>query len=168
MSRYSSNSARSVFVGNIPYNATEEELEEVFRTVGTVVSLRLVKNNDGQPKGFGFCEFKDEQTAQSAIRNLNNHDLNGRPLRVDHASNFGNAAAGGAGDAMGGGPGPSRSGGMGGGGSGPPMASLAQQRALSIVQVHEQIIGVCVPALAPRACCASSKIPRRPHLPAAL
>ena len=50
MSRYASQSARSVFVGNIPYNATDEELEEVFRTVGSVVSLRLVKNPDGQPK----------------------------------------------------------------------------------------------------------------------
>eukprot|EP00290_Baffinella_frigidus_P018782 CAMPEP_0180196332 /NCGR_PEP_ID=MMETSP0987-20121128/4056_1 /TAXON_ID=697907 /ORGANISM="non described non described, Strain CCMP2293" /LENGTH=97 /DNA_ID=CAMNT_0022151217 /DNA_START=14 /DNA_END=303 /DNA_ORIENTATION=+ len=89
MSRYASQSARSVFVGNIPYNATDEEIEEVFRTVGTVVKLRLVKNPDGQPKGFGFAEFKDPQTAESAIRNLNNHEMNGRQLRVDYASNFG-------------------------------------------------------------------------------
>ena len=40
----------------------------------------------GKPKGYGFCEYQDVETAQSAMRNLNNHDFNGRPLRVGVAA----------------------------------------------------------------------------------
>lgn len=51
---------RSVFVGNIPYDATEEHLRELFAEVGEVVSFRLMMDKDtGRPKGFGFCEYKD-------------------------------------------------------------------------------------------------------------
>ncbi|EKX50840.1 hypothetical protein GUITHDRAFT_85230, partial [Guillardia theta CCMP2712] len=94
-----SQASRSVFVGNIPYNATEEQLEDIFRAVGHVVSFRwLVKNSDtGQPKGFGFCEFRDAQTAESAIRNLNNTEFNGRLLRIDYASSLGEGKSGGGG-----------------------------------------------------------------------
>jgi len=81
-------SARCVFVGNIPYDATEEQLIEIFQEVGPVVSFRLVFDRDtGKPKGYGFCEYRDAETALSAMRNLNNHDFNGRPLRVDFADN---------------------------------------------------------------------------------
>jgi cleavage stimulation factor subunit 2 len=41
----------------------------------------------GKPKGYGFCEYRDAETAMSAIRNLNNFDMNGRSLRVDYADN---------------------------------------------------------------------------------
>ncbi|XP_059149548.1 cleavage stimulation factor subunit 2-like [Physella acuta] len=78
---------RSVFVGNIPYDATEEQLREVFVQAGTVVSFRLVYDREtGKPKGYGFCEYQDVETAQSAMRNLNNYDFNGRPLRVGVAA----------------------------------------------------------------------------------
>lgn len=81
-------SLRSVFVGNIPYDATEEKLKEAFSEVGPVVSFRLVFDKDsGKPKGYGFCEYRDQETAQSAIRNLNNIELGGRALRVDSAAN---------------------------------------------------------------------------------
>ena len=80
------NPSNSVFVGNIPYDATEKQLEEVFQQVGDVVSFRLVYDKDSQkPKGYGFCEFKDADTASSAIRNLNNYEFSGRNLRVDTA-----------------------------------------------------------------------------------
>jgi len=86
MSGSQSRSARCVFVGNIPYDATEEQLIEIFQEVGPVVSFRLVFDRDtGKPKGYGFCEFRDQETALSAIRNLNNRDFNGRTLRVDFA-----------------------------------------------------------------------------------
>jgi len=81
-------SLRSVFVGNIPYDATEEKLRDIFSAVGPVLSFRIVFDRDtGKPKGYGFCEYKDQETATSAIRNLNGHDLGGRQLRVDSASN---------------------------------------------------------------------------------
>uniref|UniRef100_A0A0R3S5C8 RRM domain-containing protein n=1 Tax=Elaeophora elaphi TaxID=1147741 RepID=A0A0R3S5C8_9BILA len=80
-------SARSVFVGNISYEVGEEQLKQVFAQVGAVVHLRLVHDRDtGKPKGYGFCEYNDAQTAESAIRNLNGFELNGRPLRVDSAA----------------------------------------------------------------------------------
>ncbi|KAK7494753.1 hypothetical protein BaRGS_00013880 [Batillaria attramentaria] len=78
---------RSVFVGNIPYDATEEQLKEIFNQVGPVSSFRLVYDREtGKPKGYGFCEYQDQETAQSAMRNLNNYDFNGRPLRVGFAA----------------------------------------------------------------------------------
>ena len=81
-------SLRSVFVGNIPYDATEEKLKDIFNEVGPVQSFRLVYDRDtGKPKGYGFCEYKDAETAHSAIRNLNNYELSGRTLRVDSAAN---------------------------------------------------------------------------------
>jgi cleavage stimulation factor subunit 2 len=52
-----------------------------------VYVLRLVFDRDtGKPKGYGFCEYKDQETAVSAMRNLNNYELNGRTLRVDSAA----------------------------------------------------------------------------------
>ncbi|CAI0396248.1 unnamed protein product [Linum tenue] len=79
---------RCVFVGNIPYDATEEQLIEICREVGPVVSFRLVVDREtGKPKGYGFCEYKDEETALSARRNLQGYEINGRQLRVDFAEN---------------------------------------------------------------------------------
>ncbi|XP_051514360.1 cleavage stimulation factor subunit 2-like isoform X2 [Myxocyprinus asiaticus] len=80
-------SLRSVFVGNIPYEATEEQLKDIFSEVGLVVSFRLVYDREtGKPKGYGFCEYQDQETALSAMRNLNGREFSGRPLRVDNAA----------------------------------------------------------------------------------
>jgi cleavage stimulation factor subunit 2 len=79
---------RCVFVGNIPYDATEEQLIQICEEVGPVVSFRLVIDREtGKPKGYGFCEYKDEETALSARRNLQGYEINGRQLRVDFAEN---------------------------------------------------------------------------------
>ncbi|XP_077248696.1 cleavage stimulating factor 64 [Tasmannia lanceolata] len=79
---------RCVFVGNIPYDATEEQLIQICEEVGPVVSFRLVLDREtGKPKGYGFCEYKDEETALSARRNLQGYEINGRQLRVDFAEN---------------------------------------------------------------------------------
>ncbi|PQQ04135.1 cleavage stimulating factor 64 [Prunus yedoensis var. nudiflora] len=79
---------RCVFVGNIPFDATEEQLIEICQEVGPVVSFRLVIDREtGKPKGYGFCEYKDEETALSARRNLQGYEINGRQLRVDFAEN---------------------------------------------------------------------------------
>uniref|UniRef100_A0A915J874 RRM domain-containing protein n=1 Tax=Romanomermis culicivorax TaxID=13658 RepID=A0A915J874_ROMCU len=80
-------SQRSVFVGNIPYEATEDELKQLFSQVGPVVGFRLVVDREtGKPKGYGFCEFADQETAMSALRNLNQFEFHGRSLRVDTAA----------------------------------------------------------------------------------
>jgi cleavage stimulation factor subunit 2 len=86
------NQNRCVFVGNIPYDATEEQLVQICEEVGPVVSFRLVLDKEtGKPKGYGFCEYKDEETALSARRNLQGYEINGRQLRVDFAENGKNA-----------------------------------------------------------------------------
>jgi cleavage stimulation factor subunit 2 len=76
----------SVFVGNIPYEATEDELRAIFSRVGPVVSLRLMYDKETkQPKGFGFIEYRDIETAYSCMRHLNDVEYGGRPMRVDWA-----------------------------------------------------------------------------------
>ena len=75
-----------VFVGNISFDTTEEMVRDVFAEVGSVVAVRLVNSKDsGKPKGYGFVEFADMATAESAVRNLNGRELAGRALRVDFA-----------------------------------------------------------------------------------
>jgi len=79
-------SMRSVFVGNIPYEATEEKLKDIFSQAGSVASFKLVYDREtGKPKGYGFCEYKDQETALSAMRNLDGFEIAGRKLRVDNA-----------------------------------------------------------------------------------
>ncbi|KAK2986070.1 hypothetical protein RJ640_011511, partial [Escallonia rubra] len=74
--------------GNIPYDASEEQLIQICEEVGPVASFRLVTDREtGRPKGYGFCEYKDEETALSARRNLQGYEINGRQLRVDFAEN---------------------------------------------------------------------------------
>ncbi|KAL6714680.1 hypothetical protein ACLMJK_008105 [Lecanora helva] len=75
---------RVIFIGNIPYGLTEEQIVHTFSTAGQVLNFRLVYDNDtGRPKGFGFAEFADTDSAASAVRNLNNYEIMGRELRVD-------------------------------------------------------------------------------------
>ncbi|EIN14502.1 hypothetical protein PUNSTDRAFT_110583 [Punctularia strigosozonata HHB-11173 SS5] len=78
--------SKVVFVGNVPYNMGEDQLIDVFKSVGEVIGFRLVFDREtGKAKGYGFCEFADHETAMSAVRNLNNVDVGGRPLRIDLA-----------------------------------------------------------------------------------
>ncbi|EEB08850.1 mRNA cleavage and polyadenylation specificity factor complex subunit Ctf1 [Schizosaccharomyces japonicus yFS275] len=77
-----------VFVGNIPYDATEKQMADIFHQIGTVRSFKLVLDPEtNQPKGYGFCEFHDPETAASAVRNLNNFPFGARKLRVEFPSN---------------------------------------------------------------------------------
>lgn len=63
---------------------SEEQITDIFSRVGTVVGFRLVHDKEtGRPKGFGFLEYTDTDTAAAAVRNLNDHDIMGRKLRVD-------------------------------------------------------------------------------------
>ncbi|KAL6513796.1 Cleavage stimulation factor subunit 2 [Orobanche minor] len=79
---------RRIFVGNIPYDVIEEQLVQICDEVGPVVSFRLVIDRDTRkPKGYGFCDYKDEETALSARCNLHGYEINGRHLRVDFVEN---------------------------------------------------------------------------------
>merc|ERR1712071_717049 len=77
----------SVFVCNIPYGVTEDQLKEIFGEAGSVVSFRIVHDREtGRSKGFGFCEYQDPSSAAAAMRDLNGYEINGRTLRVDSAN----------------------------------------------------------------------------------
>ena len=75
-----------LFVGNLPYDATEDEIREHFSSVGNLsyVSIPLDRET-GKKRGFAFVEFANEQQAQEAIRQFNNQPFKGRPLAVNEA-----------------------------------------------------------------------------------
>src|SRR5215471_11646913 len=75
-----------LFVGNLPYDATEDEIRQHFSTVGNLsyVSIPLDRET-GKKRGFAFVEFADAQQAQEAIRQFNNQPFKGRPLAVNEA-----------------------------------------------------------------------------------
>jgi cleavage stimulation factor subunit 2 len=80
------NPSCSIFVGNVPYDAQEDELRELFSKAGDCTSVRLVHDKDTrQPKGYAFADFADPSTVGPAIEKLNNIEYNGRRLRVDWA-----------------------------------------------------------------------------------
>ncbi|KAI1279985.1 hinge domain of cleavage stimulation factor subunit 2-domain-containing protein [Xylaria sp. FL0933] len=79
--------SRVVFVGNIPYGLSEEQITDIFGTAGKVLNFRLVYDREtGRPKGFGFAEYPDADSAASAVRNLNDYEVMGRKLRVDYST----------------------------------------------------------------------------------
>ncbi|KAI1429948.1 hinge domain of cleavage stimulation factor subunit 2-domain-containing protein [Xylaria sp. FL1777] len=79
--------SRVVFVGNIPYGLSEEQITDIFSTAGKVLNFRLVYDREtGRPKGFGFAEYPDADSAASAVRNLNDYEIMGRKLRVDYST----------------------------------------------------------------------------------
>ena len=77
-----STAKNDVFVGNIPYGTTEEQLHSIFSEAGRVTNIRFVVDHEtGRAKGYAFVEYEDAATALSAIRNLNNYDIGGRQVR---------------------------------------------------------------------------------------
>ena len=78
--------SRKLYVGNLPFSATEETILSKFAACGTVESVKLITDRDtGRSKGFGFIEMSSEAEARAAIESLNDTDFNGRPLRVNEA-----------------------------------------------------------------------------------
>jgi len=77
---------RKMYVGNIPYNATEEDLRELFSPYGEIVSLKIIQDQDtGRSKGFGFIEMAEEKDARKAIEELNGKDFMEKTLKVSEA-----------------------------------------------------------------------------------
>ena len=117
----------NIFVGNLSFQTTQEDLISTFSQYGNVERVSIITDRDsGQPRGFAFVEMTEKRDAETAIAQLNGAELNGRTMNVNEArprpeggrsSGFG----GGGGNRYGGGGGggrPSRGGGRSGGGGG--------------------------------------------------
>jgi RNA recognition motif-containing protein len=79
------NYVKKIYVGNLPWSASEADLNELFSSYGTVHSAAVVSDREtGRSRGFGFVEM-DEADADKAIAGVNGRDLDGRALRVNEA-----------------------------------------------------------------------------------
>jgi RNA recognition motif-containing protein len=77
---------RKLYVGNLPYSATEQSLREAFAPSGTVDSVSVITDRDtGQSKGFAFIEMSTDQEAQAATQAMNGKMLDGRQIKVNEA-----------------------------------------------------------------------------------
>lgn len=108
-----------IYVGNLPYTATEGEVSELFAAFGPVERVKIITDRDtGQSKGFAFVTLGDQSQLNAAIEALNEKDYNGRPLRVNASEPKESRPSGGGGYGGGGGGGDRRGGGGYGGGGG--------------------------------------------------
>jgi RNA recognition motif-containing protein len=110
---------KKLYVGNLPFSATEEDISTKFSACGTVESAKLITDRDtGRSKGFGFVEMSSDAEAQAAIDKLNGQDYEGRPMTVNEARpQKKRTGPGGGGGGGGGGRGGYGGGGGGGGGN---------------------------------------------------
>jgi RNA recognition motif-containing protein len=95
---------RRLYVGNLPYSATEEQLTDLFSGAGQVDNVRVMRDMaTGRARGFAFVEMSSDDAAQKAIDQFNEHQMDGRPLVVNEArpkpegSGFGGQHGGGGG-----------------------------------------------------------------------
>ena len=101
----------NIYVGNLSYDAAEEDVRNAFAAFGQISSVAVIKDRmTGRSKGFGFVEMPDSAQAQAAIAGLNGKDLKGRAMNINEARPR---------ESGGGGMGGGGRGGMGGGGGGP-------------------------------------------------
>ena len=76
----------NIYVGNLSFDVTEEDLKGAFSAFGQVESIKIIKDNySGRSKGFGFVEMPDKNEAQSAIEGLQGKDMKGRAINVNEA-----------------------------------------------------------------------------------
>jgi RNA recognition motif-containing protein len=77
---------KKLYVGNLPFSATDHSLGDIFAQCGTVASAKLITDRDtGRSKGFGFVEMSSEAEAADAITKFNGADYEGRPMTVNEA-----------------------------------------------------------------------------------
>lgn len=119
--------ATKLYVGNLSFRTTQEELRDLFAQAGTVESASIIEDREtGRSRGFGFVEMATQEEAQAAIEQFNGKEINGRNLTVNEArprTERGGSGGGGGrgyngGGGGGGGRGGNRGGGYGGGGGG--------------------------------------------------
>ena len=102
-----------LYVGNLSFNTSNEDLQELFGQAGTVESVNIVEDRDtGRSRGFGFVEMSSKEEGQTAIEQLNGKEIDGRSLTVNEARPREERSGGGGGGNRGGG----GRGGYGGGG----------------------------------------------------
>jgi len=86
LNRVIKESFMNLYVGNLSYSVTEEDLKEAFSEFGELESVNIIKDKySGQSKGFGFVEMPDNAEADKAIKALNGNDLKGRAIKVNQA-----------------------------------------------------------------------------------
>jgi RNA recognition motif-containing protein len=109
-----------LYVGNLSFNTSAQELTELFAAVGTVQSANVIEDREtGRSRGFGFVEMSTQAEGQDAISQLNGKEIDGRELKVNEAKPQGSRDGGGGGrGGYGGGGGGGSRGGYGGGGGG--------------------------------------------------
>lgn len=114
--------AMKLYVGNLSFQTSSEELQQLFAQAGTVESATVVEDRDtGRSRGFGFVEMASKEEGEKAIQQFNGTDLNGRNLTVNEArprEDRGNRGGGGGRGGFGGNRGGGGRGGYGGGGGG--------------------------------------------------
>lgn len=78
--------AVNIYVGNLSYQASDDDLRSAFEAFGQVSSARVIKDKEtGRSRGFGFVEMPNADEARKAIEGVNNQDIAGRPVRVNEA-----------------------------------------------------------------------------------
>src|SRR5207253_6694068 len=115
-----------LYVGNLSFQTSSEDLQQLFAQAGTVESASVVEDRDtGRSRGFGFVEMATKEEGEAAIQQFNGKEFNGRNLNVnearpreDRGGRGGGGGRGGYGGSRGGGGGRGRGGGYGGGGGG--------------------------------------------------
>jgi RNA recognition motif-containing protein len=107
-----------LYVGNLSFNTSTQDLTELFGTVGTVESTNIIEDREtGRSRGFGFVEMSSKEEGQNAISQLNGKEIDGRELKINEAKPQENRSGGGGGGRGGyGGGGGGDRGGYGGGG----------------------------------------------------
>jgi RNA recognition motif-containing protein len=88
----------NIYVGNLSYEATEDDVRQAFEPFGEVASVSIIKDKmTGRSRGFGFVEMPDKAQAEAAISGLNLQELRGRAMTVNEAKPRGEGASGGGG-----------------------------------------------------------------------
>lgn len=105
-----------LYVGNLSFNTSAQDLTELFGSIGTVQSANVIEDREtGRSRGFGFVEMSSQEEGQNAISQLDGKEVDGRSLKVNEAKPQGDRNGGGGGGGRGGRGG---GGGYGGGGGG--------------------------------------------------
>ena len=95
---------KKLYVGNLPFNSTDESLQEIFGQAGSVQSAKIITDRDtGRSKGFGFVEMASDQEAADAIQQFNGAEYGGRNMTVAEARPMAPREGGGGGNRGGGG-----------------------------------------------------------------
>jgi RNA recognition motif-containing protein len=89
---------KKLYVGNLPFTTTQEELQEIFERFGSVASAAVIMDREtGRSRGFGFIEMEEASAADEAIKQLDGSDFGGRSLRVNEAHDRRGGGGGGGG-----------------------------------------------------------------------